>query len=307
MRLLFAGTPEVAVPSLQALVDSAHEVCAVLTRPDAVAGRGRRLARSAVAERADALGIPVWTPTSLRDPDALAQLVSMAPDCCPVVAYGALIPAPALAVPRHGWLNLHFSLLPAWRGAAPVQYAVMHGDAITGATVFRLDEGLDTGPVLSLIDEPIGPRDTSGDVLDRLAVLGARLLVDTIDSLASGGLDAVPQPAEGATYAPKIDVADARVDWARPAHEIDRQVRACTPVPGAWTVFRGDRIKLSPVVPDLDDSLAPGEIRANKAGVLVGTATVAVAMTEVRPEGRKPMTAADWARGVRPGDGETFA
>lgn len=306
MRLLFAGTPEVAVPSLQALVDSGHEVCAVLTRPDAAAGRGRRPSRSAVAERADALGIPVWTPASLRDPDALAELASMAPDCCPVVAYGALIPAAALAVPRHGWLNVHFSLLPAWRGAAPVQYAVLHGDSVTGATVFRLDEGLDTGPVLSWIEEPIGPRDTSGDVLDRLAVRGAQLLVDTIASLASGGLAAIPQPAEGATYAPKLDVSDARVDWARPAHEIDRRIRACTPVPGAWTTFRGDRIKVSPIVLDVDDSLAPGEIRASKAGVLVGTGTVAVAMTEVRPEGRKPMAAADWARGVRPTDGEAF-
>ena len=306
MRLLFAGTPEVAVPSLQALVDSGHEVCAVLTRPDAAAGRGRRPSRSAVAERADALGIPVWTPASLRDPDALAELASMAPDCCPVVAYGALIPAAALAVPRHGWLNVHFSLLPAWRGAAPVQYAVLHGDSVTGATVFRLDEGLDTGPVLSWIEEPIGPRDTSGDVLDRLAVRGAQLLVDTIASLASGGLAAIPQPAEGATYAPKLDVSDARVDWARPAHEIDRRVRACTPAPGAWTTFRGDRIKVSPIVLDVDDSLAPGEIRASKAGVLVGTGTVAVAMTEVRPEGRKPMAAADWARGVRPADGEAF-
>lgn len=306
MRLLFAGTPEVAVPSLQALVDSGHEVCAVLTRPDAAAGRGRRPSRSAVAERADALGIPVWTPASLRDPDALAELASMAPDCCPVVAYGALIPAAALAVPRHGWLNVHFSLLPAWRGAAPVQYAVLHGDSVTGATVFRLDEGLDTGPVLSWIEEPIGPRDTSGDVLDRLAVRGAQLLVDTIASLASGGLAAIPQPAEGATYAPKLDVSDARVDWARPAHEIDRRVRACTPAPGAWTTFRGDRIKVSPIVLDVDDSLAPGEIRASKAGVLVGTGTVAVAMTEVRPEGRKPMAAADWARGVRPTDGEAF-
>lgn len=306
MRLLFAGTPEVAVPSLQALVDSGHEVCAVLTRPDAAAGRGRRPSRSAVAERADALGIPVWTPASLRDPDALAELASMAPDCCPVVAYGALIPAAALAVPRHGWLNVHFSLLPAWRGAAPVQYAVLHGDSVTGATVFRLDEGLDTGPVLSWIEEPIGPRDTSGEVLDRLAVRGAQLLVDTIASLASGGLAAIPQPAEGATYAPKLDVSDARVDWARPAHEIDRRIRACTPVPGAWTTFRGDRIKVSPIVLDVDDSLAPGEIRASKAGVLVGTGTVAVAMTEVRPEGRKPMAAADWARGVRPTDGEAF-
>ena len=306
MRLLFAGTPEVAVPSLQALVDSGHEVCAVLTRPDAAAGRGRRPSRSAVAERADALGIPVWTPASLRDPDALAELASMAPDCCPVVAYGALIPAAALAVPRHGWLNVHFSLLPAWRGAAPVQYAVLHGDSVTGATVFRLDEGLDTGPVLSWIEEPIGPRDTSGEVLDRLAVRGAQLLVDTIASLASGGLAAIPQPAEGATYAPKLDVSDARVDWARPAHEIDRRIRACTPVPGAWTTFRGDRIKVSPIVLDVDDSLAPGEIRASKAGVLVGTGTVAVAMTEVRPEGRKPMAAADWVRGVRPTDGEAF-
>ena len=307
MRLLFAGTPGAAVPSLEALADSAHEVCAVLTRPDTVAGRGRRASRSAVAEAADRLGIPVWTPASLRDPSFIAQLSALRPDCCPVVAYGALIPPEALLTPAHGWVNLHFSLLPAWRGAAPVQYAVMHGDAITGATTFCIDEGLDTGPVLARIEEPIGSRDTSGDLLQRLASRGANLLVATMDGIATGAIEPVPQPAQGGSYAPKIEVDDARIDWRAPAEAIDRLVRACTPAPGAWTTFRGDRIKLAPVLVDAHADLPPGEVRAGKAEVLVGTGSAAVALTEVRPEGRRPMPAPDWARGVRVTAGEGFA
>lgn len=307
MRLLFAGTPGAAVPSLEALAGSAHEVCAVLTRPDTVAGRGRRPARSAIAEAAERLGIPVWTPASLRDPAFIAQLSALRPDCCPVVAYGALIPPEALLIPAHGWVNLHFSLLPAWRGAAPVQYAVMHGDALTGATTFRIDEGLDTGPVLARLEVPIGSRDTSGDLLQRLATQGADLLVATMDGIASGAIEPVPQAAQGVSYAPKIEVDDARIDWTAPAEAIDRLVRGCTPAPGAWTTFRGDRIKLAPVLLDAAADLAPGEVRAGKAEVLVGTGSTAVALTEVRPEGRRPMPAPDWARGMRVTTGEAFA
>ena len=233
--------------SLRAMLASDHEVVAVLTRPDAPVGRGRRISRSPVALVADEAGIPVLQPRSLRDPEAADLISQWAPDLCPVVAYGNLIPARLLSVPPQGWVNLHFSLLPAWRGAAPVQHAVWHGDDLTGATTFRLDRGMDTGPVFGTVVEPIGPRDTSGEVLIRLAEAGAGLLRATIDGIAAGELVAVPQPADGASLAPKIEVADARVDWSAPDLAVDRQIRACTPAPGAWTTFRGDRVKLQPV------------------------------------------------------------
>lgn len=313
LRLVFAGTPEVAVPSLQALLASRHEVCAVITRPDAPAGRGRRLVRSPVAECADDAGIEVWTPMRLREPEVLERLRSIAPDCCPVVAYGALVPADALVIPPLGWVNLHFSLLPAWRGAAPVQHAVWHGDDVTGASTFLLEEGLDTGPVLGTVVEPVHPRDTSGDLLARLATSGADLLVRTVDGLAEGTLVAVPQPGDGISHAPKIDVDDARVDWSQPAVRVDRQIRACTPAPGAWTVFRGERLGLGPVDPAAGDApdaqvapLPSGAIRAGKRDVWIGTATQAVRLGEVRAPGKRPMAAADWARGVRLEPGETL-
>ena len=303
LRLLFAGTPEVAVPALEALLASRHEVCAVLTRPDAPAGRGRRVVRSPVAQRADEAGIEVWTPERPRDPEFLERLAALAPDCCPVVAYGALVPPAALAIPRLGWVNLHFSLLPAWRGAAPVQHALWHGDDVTGASTFVLEEGLDTGPVLGTVVEPVRPRDTSGDLLARLADCGADLLVRTLDGLADGVLVPVPQPADGVSLAPKIDVDDARIDWAQPAIRVDRQARACTPAPGAWTMFRGERLGLGPVEPDPQaEGLPPGRVRAGKRDVWVGTATEPVRLGEVRPPGKRAMAAADWARGVRIGD-----
>lgn len=305
MRLVFAGTPAVALPSLQALVESPrHEVVAVLTRPDARAGRGRGIAPSPVKQRAAEHGIPVLTPPRPSDPDFLAALGEIAPDCCPVVAYGALVPAAALAVPTLGWINLHFSLLPAWRGAAPVQQAIWHGDEITGASVFQLEEGLDTGPVYGLLTEPIRPRDTAGELLARLAEAGAHLLTATLDALADGTVRAEPQPADGISLAPKITVESARIDWARPAVQIDRQIRACTPAPGAWTTFRGERMKLGPVRPvDAEDALPPGALRE----LLVGTAAGAVELGLVQPAGKGPMPAADWLRGARPQPGERFA
>src|SRR5688572_6547605 len=233
VRLVFAGTPAVSVPSLDALLDSRHEVVAVVSRPDAPAGRGRRLSRSPVAARATEAGVEILTPPTPRDPEFLQRLRALAPDCCPVVAYGALVPPQALAVPRHGWVNLHFSLLPAWRGAAPVQHAIRHGDDITGATTFRLDEGMDTGPVFGTLTEAVRPTDTSGDLLDRLATAGAGLLVATLDGIESGAVTAVPQPAEGVSMAPKLGTDDARVDWTVPSMHVDRLVRACTPDPGA--------------------------------------------------------------------------
>jgi len=217
------------------------------------------------------------------------------------VAYGALIPAAALAIPQHGWVNLHFSLLPAWRGAAPVQHAILHGDDITGASTFQIETGLDTGPVYGVVTEAIRPTDTAGDLLGRLARSGADLLLATMDGIADGSVTAHPQLADGVSVAAKITVDDARVDWSAPAAHIDRLVRACTPAPGPWTEFRGQRLKLGPVRPaSSDDQLSPGALRVTKHSVLVGTATTPVELGEVQAPGKRPAPAADWARGARP-------
>jgi methionyl-tRNA formyltransferase len=309
VRLVFAGTPEPAVPALQALLDSPrHEVVGVLTRPDAPAGRGRTLVRSPIGALADSHGVPVLAPARPREPAFLDELRALAPDCVPVVAYGALVPRVALDVPRFGWVNLHFSLLPAWRGAAPVQAAIRHGDEITGATTFLLEEGLDAGPSYGVVTDAIGERDTTGDLLGRLARSGARLLLATMDGIEDGTVRAVPQPADGVSLAPKVSVADARVDWSAPALGLDRLVRSVTPEPGAWCEFRDARLGLGPVTPVRtgEVELKPGELRAEKKRVLVGTATVPVQLGEVRPVGRKTMPAADWARGTRIAEGETF-
>ncbi len=291
--------------ALEALLGSHHEVVAVLTRPDARSGRGRRTNRSPVAECADAAGIPVLQPRSPREPEFLDQLAALAVDCAPVVAYGALVPPVALQLPAHGWVNLHFSLLPAWRGAAPVQHAIMAGDEVTGAATFQLEAGLDTGPVFGVVTEPIGSRDTAGDLLDRLAVSGARLLLATLDGIAAGTLVPQPQPAEGVSLAPRIESADARVDWSLPAHVVDRRVRGVTPAPGAWTTWRGDRLRVGPVEPRQDaPELAPGELSVGPGGVLAGTGRGAVRLGQVQPAGRTMVAAADWARGARPAAGE---
>ncbi|MFJ2114619.1 methionyl-tRNA formyltransferase [Streptomyces sp. NPDC087850] len=306
MKLVFAGTPEVAVPALDALIASdRHEVVAVVTRPDAPAGRGRRLVASPVAQRAQEAGIEVLRPAKPRDEEFLARLREIGPDCCPVVAYGALLPKAALDVPVHGWVNLHFSLLPAWRGAAPVQHAVMAGDEVTGAATFRIEEGLDSGPVYGVITERVRPTDTSGDLLTRLAFAGSGLLAATMDGIADGTLEPVVQPAEGVSLAPKIKVEDAQVEWAEPALRVDRVVRGCTPAPGAWTVFRGERLKLIQValVPDRAE-LAPGALAVGKNNVYAGTGSHEVELVWVQPQGKKPMRAADWARGVRIAPGE---
>ncbi|MBU5424362.1 methionyl-tRNA formyltransferase [Cellulomonas hominis] len=301
MRLLFAGTPAVALPSLDALLASRHEVVAVLTRPDARAGRGRTLTPSPVKERALEAGIEVLTPTTLRDPEIEEQLAAIAPDAAPVVAYGNLVPPAVLDLPRHGWVNLHFSVLPAWRGAAPVQHAIIAGDEVTGASTFRLEAGLDTGPVYGTLTETIRPTDTAGDLLGRLADAGSGLLVRTLDALEEGILTPVPQPGDGIRLAPRLSTEDALVRWRHPAMAVDRRVRGCTPAPGAWTTLPdGTRLGLGPVrpAPEVTD-LAPGEVRVGRGEVLVGTGTHAVRLGEVRPAGKKAMAAADWARGAR--------
>ena len=304
MRLVFAGTPEVALPSLQALTDSHHEVLAVVTRPDAVAGRGHRLRPSPVSLAAADLGIPILTPAKPSDPDFIETLRELAPDCCPVVAYGALVPQDVLDIPARGWVNLHFSLLPAWRGAAPVQHAVMAGDEVTGASVFQLEAGMDTGPVFGVVTEGIAPDDTAGDLLARLAGSGAHLLAKVLDGIEDGSLVAVPQPADGVSYAPKITVEDARIRWEEPARAVDRRIRGCTPAPGAWTMLSDLKVKVSPVQVT-QEALEPGVLRVDRNRVLVGTATSAVELGTVQPAGKKAMAAADWARGLH-GDSLAF-
>lgn len=311
MRLVFAGTPAAALPTLRALAASRHTVAAVVTRPDAPVGRGKKMHRSPVAELAGELGLETLKPVRPNEGWFLERLRALAPDCCPVTAYGALLPQAALDIPARGWVNLHFSVLPAWRGAAPVQHAILHGDDITGATTFRIVRELDAGPVFGTVTEPIRPTDTSGDLLERLALSGAELLVRTLDAIEDGTVRAVPQPADGVSFAPKITPADARVNWKLPAHLIDRQLRAWTPDPGAWTEFapgRSDtgRLKLWPVtlaggagLTAGGSGLAPGELRLDRNAVYVGTGTVPVRLGDVQPQGKRRMPAADWSRGLR--------
>jgi methionyl-tRNA formyltransferase len=301
VRLLFTGTPDVAVPSLIALLsDPGHEVVGVLTRPDAPSGRGRKLRASAVAEVAREAGIEVFSPVKPTDPEFLARAAELDIDCCPVVAYGALLREPALSLPRRGWVNLHFSVLPAWRGAAPVQHAILHGDDTTGASTFLIGPGLDDGPVYGVMTERIRSDDTSGTLLSRLAAGGAQLLLATMDGIADGSLQPQPQPSDGVSMAPKLTVADAEIAFDRPAVAIDRLIRACTPAPGAWTTFRADRVKLGPVtLQGAEVSIAPGQVSLTTNGVLVGTATTPVQLGTVQPPGKRPMPASDWARGAR--------
>jgi methionyl-tRNA formyltransferase len=305
VRLVFAGTPAVALPALDAIAASSHELLAVVSRPDAPAGRGRRLFRSPAAAWADEHGVDVLNPAKPGDPEFQQRLRGLEPDCVPVVAYGALVPPSALEIPRHGWVNLHFSLLPAWRGAAPVQHAILHGDEITGASVFQLEAGFDTGPLFGTLTDEIRPNDTAGDLLRRLATAGAALLVAVLDAIEAGTARSVPQAADGVSLAPKLTVDDAMVRWDEPAFAVDRRIRACTPAPGAWTTFRGERLKLGPVRPVANaPRLEPGDLLVERDAVYVGTATTPVALDEVRAAGRKAMPAADWARGLRPGDAE---
>ncbi|MCV7351866.1 methionyl-tRNA formyltransferase [Mycobacterium parmense] len=302
MRLVFAGTPEPALPALRSLVDSPrHEVIAVLTRPDAAAGRRGKPEPSPVAREALDRGIPVLRPSRPNSPEFVAELAELGPDCCPVVAYGALLKEGLLAVPPHGWINLHFSLLPAWRGAAPVQAAIAAGDAVTGATTFQIEPGLDTGPIYGVVTEAIRPTDTAGDLLERLASSGAALLSATLDGVAAGTLAPRPQPADGISVAPKITVEEARVRWDLPAPVVERRIRAVTPSPGAWTLVGDQRVKLGPVRVDYDapNPLAPGAIRVDRKGVWIGTGSQPVRLGQIQPPGKRFMNAVDWARGAR--------
>lgn len=303
--MLFAGTPEAALPVLHALMDSTeHEVVGVLTRADARKGRGRTLRPSPVAALARGAGLEVRTPSTLRDQDTQEWVRSLAAEVAVVVAYGRLVPPELLDAPTHGWLNLHFSLLPAWRGAAPVQRALIAGDEVTGATVFRLEKGLDTGPVYGRLTEAVRPTDTSGDLLGRLADAGAPLILDVLHAVAAGAVIPEPQDDAAATLAPMLTAADGLVTWSDPAPAIDRRVRGVTPAPGAHTTYQGLRLRLGPVTtaPEVTD-LAPGQVRVGKREVLVGTGSYALRLGRVAPAGKNWMAADAWARGARPAPG----
>jgi methionyl-tRNA formyltransferase len=301
VRIVFAGTPEPALPSLRRFIESPrHDVVAVLTRPDAAAGRRAKPSPSPVARLALEHDIPVLRPPRPNSDDFISELIELAPECCAVVAYGALLSDRLLAVPRHGWVNLHFSLLPAWRGAAPVQAAIAAGDTVTGATTFRIEPALDSGPIYGVVTETIRPSDTAGDLLERLSLSGAALLETTLDGIADGSLTPVPQSADGVSIAPKISVKEARVRWDLPAHVVERRIRAVTPNPGAWTMIGDLRVKIGPVT--LDDaapnSLVPGVIQVDRKSVHIGTGSQPVLLGQIQPPGKKPMNAADWARGA---------
>jgi methionyl-tRNA formyltransferase len=302
VRLVFAGTPEPALPALRLLVDSPrHDVVAVLTRPDAASGRRGKPEPSPVAREALERGIPVLRPSRPNSPEFVAELSELAPECCPVVAYGALLGDGLLAVPPQGWINLHFSLLPAWRGAAPVQAAIAAGDAITGATTFQIEPSMDSGPVYGVVTETIRPTDTAGDLLARLAVSGAALLSTTLDGVADGTLTPRPQPADGVSVAPKISVEQARVRWDVPAQVVERRIRAVTPNPGAWTLIGDMRVKLGPVHLDgvSPEPLPPGVMHVDRTSVWIGTGSEPVRLGQIQPPGKKLMNAVDWARGAR--------
>jgi methionyl-tRNA formyltransferase len=297
VRIVFAGTPDVAGPSLDALTGSHHDVVAVVTRPDAPTGRGKKLVASPIADRAAELGLETLKPVRPRDEEFVARLTEIAPDCCPVVAYGGLLPQRVLDIPVHGWVNLHFSLLPAWRGAAPVQHAILAGDQVTGATTFRIVQELDAGPTYASITEPIGDTDTAGDLLRRLSIRGAELLLDTLNRIEEGTADPQPQPETQLSYASKMGVEDARIDWDLPAEAIDRLIRACNPAPGAWTTLCGERFKINSARLTAD-RLPPGTLQITKRSVMAGTGTTALELGEIQAQGKKSMPAADWARGV---------
>lgn len=295
LRLVFAGSPTAAVPSLQRLLDGPHEVAAVITRTDARVGRKRVLTPTPVATTAEAAGVPVLKANRMADLDS--HLEAFAPDLGVVVAYGGLIREPALSLPRLGWINVHFSLLPRWRGAAPVQHAVIAGDRETGVSIFRLVPELDAGPVFATSSRTIAARQTSGHLLEALAVDGAALLAGVVDDLDRGTAVAVEQHGEVA-LAPKLTAEDGRLDWTADAEALDARIRGLTPEPGAFTELDGDRLKvLDAVIAHDHASLPCGEFAGRSGRVLVGTATAPLELLQVQPAGKRPMPAADWWRG----------
>lgn len=297
MRILFAGTPKNAVPTLQALINSEHEIVGVLTRPPAPSGRGRKLVESEVSITAKENNIPVFTPKTLKDPQTQTELKNIGFDLAVVVAYGNLIPKEVLEIPAHGWINLHFSILPRWRGAAPIQYAVMNSDSQTGACVFQLEEGLDTGPVYKQITTTIEKK-TSSDLLTELGQNGSEIVLESI-KMIQNGQKPTPQDEEGVTLAPKIPSNTGEIDFTKSAAEIEALIRAVTEQPGAYSFVDEKRIKIAPVEIVEENDLQPGELKITKKEVFVGTATQNLLLTKVAPSGKSWMNASDWGRGLR--------
>jgi methionyl-tRNA formyltransferase len=291
MRLAFMGTPDFAATVLAALVDAGHQIVRVYAQPPRPAGRGKVVRPSPVQATAKALGVAVATPESFRDPAVLAEFASLNLDAAVVVAYGQILPQAALDVPRLGCLNLHASLLPRWRGAAPIQRAIMAGDTQTGVCVMQMDAGLDTGPVLARKSTPIKPQDTAGTLHDRLAEIGAALMVET---LAAGTFTATPQPETGVTYAAKIDKAEARIDWTRNAVELSAHIRGLSPFPGAWCEIAGQRVKLLMARPENGEG-APGEVLDN--ALLVACGSAALRLITLQRAGKEPMDAETFLNG----------
>ncbi|ABY24083.1 methionyl-tRNA formyltransferase [Renibacterium salmoninarum ATCC 33209] len=305
MRVLFAGTPAVALPSLEALLAAGFDVVGVLTRPDAPIGRKRVLAPSPVAARAEELGLPIIRANRL-DTEVQEQIALLRPEVAAIVAYGALVPPAALTIPDYGWINLHFSLLPAWRGAAPVQHAVINGDDVTGAVTFQLEAGLDTGPVFGTVTEFIRRDDTGSALLTRLSHSGSVLLTQTLSAVAAGTATAIEQTGP-VSLAPKLTIEDGRIDFSVPALAVSRRIRGVTEEPGAWTVLAGQRFKVAAATlrPDRRE-LAPGQLAQAGKSLLVGTGSHAIELLAVQPAGKKMMDAADWLRGVGMVDGMVF-
>ena len=306
MRIVFAGTPDFAVPALDAVVAAGHQVAAALTRPDRPSGRGLAATASPVKQAAARLGIPVLQPTSLQTPEAQRDIGSLAPDALVVAAYGLILPQAVLDLPRLGAINIHASLLPRWRGAAPIHRALLAGDRETGISIMRMDAGLDTGPVFLREAVTILPGDTAGTLHDRLAVLGARLVVEALDGLARGTLTAMPQPAEGATYAAKLHKDEARIDWRRPSAEIERQVRAFNPFPGAAARVRGTEVKIWRAA-TADGAGEPGAVIAiDPDGIVVAGGGGALRLEELQRAGGKRLPGRDFLRGFPLAVGERF-
>ncbi|WP_341863434.1 methionyl-tRNA formyltransferase [Gymnodinialimonas sp. 57CJ19] len=300
MRIVFMGTPEFSVPVLDALVDAGHDIAAVYSQPPRPAGRGKKDRPSPVQARAEALGLPVRHPVSLKGAEAQADFTALNADVAVVVAYGLILPQAVLDAPRLGCLNIHASLLPRWRGAAPIHRAIMAGDSHTGVCIMQMEAGLDTGPVLLRQETPIGPEETTGALHDRLSALGASAIVTALDQLDA--LTAEVQSEDGVTYAAKIDKSEAKVDWSRPAPHISRQILGLSPFPGAWTKAGGKRLKL------LQSRVADG---AGAAGTVLDGLTIAcgegaVEITRVQPEGKGAMDTKDWLLGARIAPGTVF-
>ena len=310
-RIIFAGSPEFAVPPLQALLDSPHEVVAVLTQPDRPAGRGRKLTFGPVKQAAVDAGVPVMQPQSLKDSAEQAALAALDADLMVVVAYGLLLPPVVLEMPKRGCINLHASILPRWRGAAPIQMAVLHGDAESGVCIMQMDEGLDTGDVLASARVQLASDETAASLHDQLAPLGAQLLRDKLDAILAGELPASPQPEVGITYAHRIKKSDGQIDWSAPAIEIDRQIRAYAGWPVAHTLYKGEPLRChaaQPVESETSVAVAPGTIiAADKAGIQVMTGEGVLALSNLQLAGRKQVSAADFANaftttGIRLGE-----